>query len=550
MIEKVLGYVRKTPITITGWGLSFIGILFIRFFFESISSPTSSGIIPSDPYTLIHYGLFFLLLTLVSSLIVGYFTKDYAEAPKILLFGLPLLWLAPFIDIILSHGRGYKMLYLFDTGNKLIFDFLTFFGRSLTYGATYGMRIGIGIAILGLGYYIWLQSKNVLRGILGVLSLYLIIFIIGSLPGVFYTLAHLNNSVSTQPEVVNYFEKIITQSTIAHNTLHDGIASVSRARFIELGFDKLLSQILFIISCIFGTLLFWKIDQKRFLAVVGNCRRERLTFYTISLLCGMAFAYINNLGDSFVFIDLFGVLCLVIAWAGLWMHAVHTNDIIDIEIDKISNKNRPLVKKELDEKNMTDIGNLWLAIALLGAWSAGFYPFFMALVYVAASYIYSSPPLRLRQMPLVPSFIIATACLSTILAGFFFISVNKNIQTFPVFLALGIVIMVTLAINFKDIKDIEGDKANGIVTLPILFGENGVKIVGLCFALSILFVPFFLSFYILYIISIPCAFIGYRLVTKKPYKEKPIFILRFVFLAGIALFYLIIYYLAHIYNLV
>ena len=109
--------------------------------------------------------------------------------------------------------------------------------------------------------------------------------------------------------------------------------------------------------------------------------------------------------------------------------------------------------------------------------------------------------------------------------------------------------MVTLAINVKDMKDVEGDKADGILTLPTLFGEMGAKIVGLCFALSFLLVPIFLSFYILYIVALPSAIVGYKLVTKKPYKENPIFILRFVFLFSIALFYLSGYWLAHIYNL-
>ncbi len=541
MVEKILKYVEEIPVTITGWGFGFIGILFVRFFFESLSSPTNSGIIPSDPYTLIHYGLFFLCLTLASSLVLGFFAKDYARAPKVLLFGLPLLWLAPLLDIIFSKGHGYKMLYIFDTGKSLLFDFLTFFGPSLTRGATYGMRIGIALSLLGLGYYIWLKTKNVARGAIGAFTLYILIFIVGSLPGVFYTLSHAGKTVQT-PEVVAYFEKIITTSTISHNTLREGASSVTPARFIELGFDKLLSQILFILSFIFAGFLFWKIDSNKFWAVINNCRRERLSFYTLSLFCGIGFAYINKLGNTFVWADLLGIASLTIAWAGLWMHAVHVNDIIDLDIDKISNTERPLVKNDLDSNKMHDIGNVWLSVALLGAWSAGYYPFFMALVYVATSYIYSSPPLRLRKLPLVPSFLISTACLATILAGFFFVSANKNIQTFPILLGIGIIVMVTLAINFKDLKDVEGDRESGIVTLPILFGGNGTRVVGLFFATSIFLIPVFLSFYLLYIICLPASVIGYFLITKKPYSEKPIFVLRFFLLSGIALFYLLAFW--------
>ncbi len=542
MINKIISEIENQKINLTQWIASFVGILFIRFILESLSSPTSSGIIPSDPYTLIHYSLFFLSVTLITCLIVGYFTDNYKNSSKIVLFGLPLIWLAPIVDIVLSRGNGYKMLYVFDTGKNLVFDFFTFFGPNPTYGVTYGMRLGIALSIMGIGYYIYLKNKNFLKTILAVVVLYSVIFFIGSAPGVFYTISHINNPTSTSVDVVRYFEKIITNSTITHNTLREGIYSVSYSRFIELGFNKLLSQILLIFSIIFAGILFWKIDKNKFLAVIKNCRIERVNFYTASLLSGMGFAYINLLGSKFIWADLFGMSCLILAWIALWMHAVHANDIVDIDIDKISNQQRPLVQKTVEAGDMRDTGNVWLSIGLLGAWCAGFYPFFMALVYIAASYIYSSYPLRLRRIPLVPSFLIATACLATVLSGFFFVSTNKQIDTFPIFLSFGILIMVTLAINFKDIKDIEGDKANGILTIPTLFGERGVKIVGIFLSLSILLIPFFLSFYILYIIMIPASIFGYKIATKKPYREKPVFVLRFVVLFSVAVAYLLIYF--------
>ena len=115
---------------------------------------------------------------------------------------------------------------------------------------------------------------------------------------------------------------------------------------------------------------------------------------------------------------------------------------------------------------------------------------------------------------------------------------------------MGILIMVTLAIQFKDMKDVDGDKQDGVITLLTLFPKNGPKIVGLCFALSILLIPIFLSFYFLYVFALPMAIIGYRLIVKKPYKEKPIFVLRFILLTCIASSYLLIYWLGHLYDLI
>ncbi len=550
MLTKILDDIRNQKITPTAWVFSFIGILFIRFMFESLSSPSSDGIITSDAFTIIHYVLFFLCTTLGTSLILGKLIKNYEYAIKILLFGLPLLWLAPVIDLILSGGRGYKMLYLFDSGKNLVLNFLTFFGPILNKGATYGIRIELALSLIGIGYIIWLITKNIKNVILGIICVYILVFLGASIPGVVYSISNIKHPTTSAQNVVTEIRSVIENSNLSHNTLREVSSTVSEDRLFELEFNKFISQILFVFSFIFGLILFYKIDKNKFKSIIENSRPERINFYTASLFCGVGFAYINGLGREFVLTDLWGFACLFLAWVCLWMHAVHVNDIVDIEIDKISNTNRPLVKDQISSSQMQEIGNIWLFAALLGAWSAGFYPFYMCLVYVSASYIYSSPPLRLRRFPLAPSFLIGVACLATILAGFFFVSTNKQIQTFPILLSIGIVIMVTLAINFKDIKDIEGDRKNGIITLPILFGQRGVQIVAVLFALSILLVPIFLSFWFLYIICLPAGIIGYRLIMKKPFNEKPIFILRFFFLGGIGLIYILIYWMAHIYKLI
>src|SRR3989338_8276887 len=137
MIGKIIDDIRKQPMTIDQWILGFMGIFFVRYIFESLSSPTTSGVIPSDPYTLIHVGLFFLATTLGLICVIGYFSKDYVSTQKVILFGLPFIWLAPILDMIISAGHGYRMTYIFDTSRALLFDFLTFFGPNLSHGATY-----------------------------------------------------------------------------------------------------------------------------------------------------------------------------------------------------------------------------------------------------------------------------------------------------------------------------------------------------------------------------------------------------------------------------
>jgi 4-hydroxybenzoate polyprenyltransferase len=286
------------------------------------------------------------------------------------------------------------------------------------------------------------------------------------------------------------------------------------------------------LAFIFGAWFLFKIEKDKFFSVIKNARPERIIFYLTLIVGGGGLAYIMGYGKPFSYLDIFGFICLGLSWISFWMYSVHINDIYDVEIDKISNRERPLVRQEMTLENMQHAGYIWLALALAGSWSAGFYPFFMGLVCLAISYIYSAHPLRLKRFPILSSFIISVACLATVLAGFFFVSAEKRIQIFPISLAIGILLILTLAKNARDIKDIEGDKANGIYTLPILFGKNGIKIVGLCLASGFLLIPIFLKFYELYIVALPAAIIGYMLVIKKPYKEKNIFTLYFAFSIG------------------
>jgi 4-hydroxybenzoate polyprenyltransferase len=542
LIRKIINETENEVFTITSWFYAFIGILFIRFLLESISTVVQPGILPFGMSGLIHIGLFFLTIILGTAVIVGFFTKEYKNLLKTIVFVLPVIWIAPIIDIVLSKGGGFLMTYIRDTNSKIIWNFLTFFGTDFTNGATIGIRVEILIIMVGVALYVYIKKSSFLKSFLAALFTYIFGFTIASLPGIIYTLTHINSAPVQPIEVLKYIASLIFNSNISHNTL--GLISNSNftANSFELGFDRFMSQILFLLSLIFTAYLLSKIDKNKFLVVIKNIRPERLNFYTASIICGAGYAFINNLSGNFVWTDLLGLSCLLVAWVGLWMQAVHVNDIEDISIDKISNKERPLVREEIDLNQMKDVGNLWLMIGLFGSWLAGFYPFFMSLVYIAASYIYSKPPLRLRRYPVIPSFLISVACLATILAGFFFVSINKDLKIFPPILATGILITVTLAINFKDLKDIEGDKENGILTIPIIFGENGFKAVGIFIALSILLVPFFLSFYFLYIFAIPLSILSYKAIVKKPYNEKWVFYIRFIFLVCIAASYLFIYF--------
>jgi len=174
VIKKIISSIENQPISVSQWLVGFTGIVFIRFMLETLSSPSFSGFIPSDAPTLIHYFISFLTILLGLICIVRYFVKGNGNLAKIALFGLPIIWLGPIIDLILSYGKGYPITYIFDGSRKLLLDFISFFGPQVSIG----LRIELLVIIFSIGLYVWSIRKNKINTILAVLSSYIFLFFI------------------------------------------------------------------------------------------------------------------------------------------------------------------------------------------------------------------------------------------------------------------------------------------------------------------------------------------------------------------------------------
>ena len=519
-------------IGVKDWLLAFSGIILIRFLIEAISDPRTSGIISSDPQALIHGLLFYLVATVGSMLIIDYFTKQGIKTANFMIFFLCFMWVAPVLDFILSKGKGFQLAYISDSGLNLVRDFFTFGGPTLYRGATLGIRFELALIFFGLSWFVWQKTKNLKKSIATFVISYVFVFIISALPGIIYTSSSIISGVSmAQNGTPGYITNLISGSNISFNSVRASLIPYSRNEFLEIGFDKLMSQFYFIILSGLLFLWFWRNKKNTLVAILKNSRPERAGHYIILVLLGIWSGYVAGFGRISSWVDTLGIICLVISWYTMWIFSVNLNDLEDLTIDRISNKNRPLVQNTVTEKEMSQSVLIFLCISLLGSWSAGYYPFFMSLVCISASYIYSVSPLRLKLVPIISTFLMALASLASILAGFFFISQNKIFYSFSPLAMFGILVCYTLLFNVKDLKDVEGDRAEDCYTIPVIFGEKrGQKIIGIMFALSFLLLPIFFSDAVLFVLSIPASVIGYILITKYPRKEKSFFILYFVYI--------------------
>jgi 4-hydroxybenzoate polyprenyltransferase len=115
--------------------------------------------------------------------------------------------------------------------------------------------------------------------------------------------------------------------------------------------------------------------------------------------------------------------------------------------------------------------------------------------------------------------------------GFFISAGTETLNIFPTKYILGILLIFLLVENVKNIKDIEGDKKEGIKTLPVIFGEKKSKLImGICLFLATLMVPFIFYFNLYtFLLAIFFGIILFFLTNRKNFEEKYLFITYFIF---------------------
>ncbi len=250
----------------------------------------------------------------------------------------------------------------------------------------------------------------------------------------------------------------------------------------------------------------------------------------LGIYLGIKFAGRNPLGSLF---DFLSFAALFLSLLSAWLFSVWENDEADREIDQISNPDRPLLKKELTIEEWRNIKYLFLFLALSFAFLGGLYLLTFTLLFLIIYHFYSAPPLRLKRFFGISSLLIAGNALIAVWMGFFMAVGTENLRAFPIKYIFGILIIFFLAEHVKNLKDIEGDKKNGIQTLPVLLGpKKGKLITGIFVFFATLLTP--IVFYPHIITLATAIFFGiilFFIINAKKFKEKYVFIVYFIFAA-------------------
>jgi 4-hydroxybenzoate polyprenyltransferase len=397
--------------------------------------------------------------------------------------------MAPISDLIISKGRGYNMGFMHPgVCDNLAERFFRFFGELGILGITPGMRIEIAIILLLCLVYFYAKTKNIIKSILGMLACYSLLFVYLALPFI------IKRFVSIFGVQYQYSNKLVSSFLLL------------------IGFFEII-------------FLAFLINKNKFLEIVRNLRFSRLIYYLFLFVLGFAIGGLK-IGEFYLTEKiLFNLILVPISFLFAWLFSIITNDIEDIDIDRISNTNRPLVnlKSAITKEEYKKIAWISLALAIIYGATASQEALFIITFFIGNYFLYSIPPLRLKRMTFFSKIFIGLNSLAMIMLGYALLA--NSILSFPPMIIAFVLIGFTAVANFIDIKDYEGDKSEGIRTLPVVMGLEKAKwLIGIMFLLMNLAGYFFIKDISFLPFLIGLGLIELYFVTKEKYDERPVFL--------------------------
>jgi 4-hydroxybenzoate polyprenyltransferase len=214
------------------------------------------------------------------------------------------------------------------------------------------------------------------------------------------------------------------------------------------------------------------------------------------------------------------------------------NDINDLEGDKINKPNKVLALGTISIENAKIyyrvLNTLGIALGVILGFSLKNPS--LSLLFVSTSIVLYFYSIKLKQLFLVGSLVIAALIAFTVLFLLFFIN---NFNSYGSFELIGLKILVALAffsflINLlreivKDIEDINGDYKLNRKTLPIVLGisrtKTIIKYIGLFTLIALLLIVFFFKIYtiiiiyLIFFVLLPLAYFVFKLNKARTQKH-------------------------------
>ncbi|MEK7568355.1 MAG: UbiA family prenyltransferase [Patescibacteria group bacterium] len=532
----IAGFIKKlenTDIDFKTFLIVFFGVVLVRFVLESFASHGFYAPFYGFTGSFLHFPIWFasvfVWLMIFLKLITG---ESIEKIARFQIFLFPIIWFPPLFDLLITGGAGIKIHYIFASALGEWKDyFLNFFFKS---NISPGLRIESIVILAFVGAYVYFKTQKKWLIPVAVVGVYSILFLHGSFPSVPLVIQSFDgNAVSPY---LFYKNLSLRQDLLIGENYLRGAGFSERS---EIFFNIFSAGVVYVGLIVGLAVALFLRGRNEFFAFIRNIRPLRLFHYWLTFFLGVGAAYLTfGIKPVFDFYNLLGLAVILLSVAFAWLRSVFENDLNDLEADKISNSQRPLVKKEISADEAKKFNLVLFGLSAVGALIVGYHAFILILFAQFIAFIYSTPPFQLKKFPIVNPVLIAVVSVSVILNGFFWLAPSANMEQFPLKFLLAALIIFSLGANFKDIKDFHGDKKAGIKTIPVIFGEkNGKMIVGVLFFLAALGGAVVLNEMILLLPAIVFGAAGFFLINRERYSEKPVFAVYFAYILSIILFY-------------
>ena len=472
MFQKLVNLVEKIEKTSTNfylWSLTFLSIIFARVLMENwlgkMINRSGDYFFHHFSYTLVFFLLSYLLFL---AFLMKKLDLKIKAASNVMLWGYLIIIFPPLFDFILLNDRPYLSFYGIYSLSEMPYRFFTFFGDSPDYGMTYGVRIEIAFTVLALLVYAFIKTRDKIKALIISIEAYLILFFLGTFPSWMTILVR-----GFQKGPLNVAESDIVQLFFPSVRLF-ARSTGSYLNALSIKLSLVYGFILFLFVC-WGLYVLYR---KQFLAFLKNARPVQLGYHIGLLLAGMflavAFTRIN--WDLNIF-NIFALLLVMVSVAFAWLASVVVNDIYDKKIDHLTNQTRPLIVKDFSNEAYITAGVVLFAVSIFFSAMVSPKVAFLLMAYQALAFFYSAWPFRLKRFLGVASLVSSIASLLILFAGFILAAPMEDIGQLPtrIIWLLGVAFIFCLPI--KDLKDIKGDKADGVMTFPVVFGEYWGKVI-------------------------------------------------------------------------
>ncbi len=486
-VKKIIIGIENTQTNALSFSAFFLSLIALRLFTEAFlrGFANTSGKFLFFEFT--HTFLFFLISFLVFIWIIRMFaTIEIKKISNILSWGFLILLTPPIIDFIISDGRGFWSFYIFDSLSGMTQRFFTFFGDNPQMGITYGVRIEVAISLFFIFIYGLAKTKKIIKAFLLTLSSYAAFFILGTFPS-WITIATQGWSKRfTDINSTDIAQMFLTPANIFSTTNNAELISA-----LNIKMSIIYSLLLIVITFVF----YFYTNKQKLTSFLNNVRLPQIFYHFGLFLFGAGLGIIFT--KPILFFSFFNVLSLILLLFSIsfaWTASVVFNDVFDQKIDAISNSSRPLTKGIFSLKQYLSIGVALFVASVFFSTIINFKIALLLIVYQAIAWTYSAFPLRLKRFAFISTAVSALASLLILFSGFILVSPQQDISHLPSEIIWLLFIAYALSLPIKDFKDINGDKEDGVFTIPVVFGEYwGKIIVGAGILISYILSVFFLN---------------------------------------------------------